>query len=114
MTTKVAFSPVIVLFGLLAWNARGDQPKSYSFNLRTESKIGEVNLQPGDYRLLVHNHDPKLLVRDRKGNEIEVNGKIDDVGAKFQSTMVFTNHDGGTAKIMEIRLGGSTMKVTFD
>jgi hypothetical protein len=102
----------LMVCGAFAWMARGDQPKGYGITLDSDCKMGGVELKAGEYRLLVHNHAPNVVIRDRRGNETEVTGRVDKLDQKVAHTMIMSNRADGVTKIVEIRAGAT--KVTFD
>ena len=98
------------LFVLLG-QARAD--KTYAFTLSDAAKAGSVQLKPGDYHLVLDNS--KVRFRELKtGNEFEVDAQIDNSATeKFQSTAIHSQRLEGATLITEIRLGGTTTRVTF-
>jgi hypothetical protein len=106
---------IVIALGFFAGSASADSPKSYRISLSTVSKIGTVELQPGDYKLLVDTHNPKVQFTEVNGGKtIELEAKVETVETKFESTAIHSNRADGTNRIIEIRIGGSKTKVAFD
>jgi hypothetical protein len=111
MTFKTCVVCVAIAIFLLAVPALAD--KSYQFTVSSAAKLGSLQLQPGEYSLVVDN--ATVRIRDlRTGDEFEVNAKIDDAAdKKFEHTEIHSTRDADTVLITEIRLGGTNMRVVF-
>jgi hypothetical protein len=111
MTFKTCIVSVAVALFLLAVPAFAD--KSYQFTVSSAAKLGSVQLQPGEYSLVLDNTTVRL--RDlRTGDEFEVTAKIDDTAdKKFDHTEIHSTRDADTVLITEIRLGGTNTRVVF-
>ena len=107
--TVILFVSALLL--VLIGPARAD--KSYRVTVSNVSKAGSVELQPGDYHLVLDN--AKGRFRELKsGKEFDVEAKIDDSAVeKFEQTAVHSRQGEGTMLISEIRLGGTKTKVVF-
>ena len=100
----------IVLF-LFALPARAD--KSYQFTVSNAAKLGSVQLQPGDYSLVLDNATVRLREL-RTGDEFEVTAKIDATAdKKFDRTEVHSTRVADSVLIKEICLGGTNTRVIF-
>jgi hypothetical protein len=111
MKTKIACIAVLLASGLLTAIANADQ--SYRFTLSNTSQIGNAELRPGDYKLIVDG--PKVVVTEiTTGKSIEVEAKVESADKKFAATEVHTKLVDGVSQISEIRIGGSTTRVSFN
>jgi hypothetical protein len=107
-TEFVLFSAVLFV---LVGTAMAD--KSYPVKVTDAAKAGSIQLQPGDYELVLDNS--RVLFRELKtGKEFEVDAKIDESAAKkYASTALHSSRVDGAMLITEIELGGTKTKVTF-
>ena len=87
--------------------------KSYQVTLSSAAKIGSVQFQPGEYKLVLDDSSAHFT-QVKTGEEIEVPAKIDDTAEKkFESTAIHSNSASGETLITEIRLGGTKTRVAF-
>ncbi|MGB9605998.1 MAG: hypothetical protein ACPL88_08990, partial [Bryobacteraceae bacterium] len=68
-------------------------------------------LKPGEYRLQLQ--DGKVVIRAGK-QRVEAPVKVEQADSKFSSTSVRYAAAEGKARIQEIRLGGTNLKLVFD
>ncbi len=85
--------------------------KTYSLILFQPSVVAGTELKPGEYRLEVQ--DGKAVIRSGKVR-VEAPVKVETVDSKFSSTSVRYAGGEGTARIQEIRLGGTNLKLVFE
>ena len=111
MKTKMTCIAILLAFGFLTATARADQ--SYRFSLSTASKIGNAELRPGDYKLVV-DASKVVLTELSTGKSIEVAAKVEDMDQKIAATEVHSNEVDGVSQIREIRIGGSKTKIAFE
>ena len=110
---KTICALMLLAAGLTTGAARADSPKGYRVVL-TESKIGGLNVEAGEYRLLVHPDEQKIQLVPRKGGDpIDVAGKVENADVKYQNTEVRSQSTGGVHEIVEIRIGGTKLRVNF-
>jgi len=117
MSSKLKCLAFAVALGFFAGDAQGDKPKTCQIRISTVSKIGTHELQPGDYRVAVHMHDPKPMAHFtnlQTGDEFQLEAKVEVVGEKFDNTEVHADTVDGVKQIREIRIGGSRTRVVFD
>jgi hypothetical protein len=87
--------------------------KSYRVTMSGPAKIGSVQLQPGEY-ILVLDDSSAHFTEVKTGEEFEVLAKIDDTAEKkFESTAIHSTRANGETLITEIRLGGTRTRVAF-
>ena len=101
---------ILALIGLISI-AYADQ--TCNIKLSNVSKIGDVEFQPGEYKLSIDT--PKVsLTHVNSGKEVELQAKVEQSDAKFDVTSIYSTLVDGGSKITEIRIGGSKTRVTFD
>jgi len=99
---------LIAAFGLLAATASAEEPKSYRLQL-SAAKVGTAALDGGQYKLFIHRDGSEPTVRfihEKTGNEISV-------PAKVETEVHTTTEVNGAPQILEIRIGGTTLRVSF-
>jgi len=85
--------------------------KSYTVTFLVPATIGGTQLSAGDYRFQVQ--DQKIVIKHgRKTTEAAV--KVETGEAKYPSTTVRYNMDGGQNKVEEIHVGGTNMKLVVE
>lgn len=111
MNNVMRYLAIPVLLGLSTGVALAD--KTYNVTLGSASKIGNVEFKPGTYRLVVDS--PKVRFTEVKsGTEIELEAKVDEGDTKFNNTSVHLRNIDGVDQILEIRIGGSRIRIAFD
>ena len=87
--------------------------KHYEVSIHNQAKAGTIQLQPGDYILVLD--DSKVRLRELKtGKEFEVAAEVDNSSEKkFKNTTIHSRLLDGTTLITEIRLGGTKTRVAF-
>jgi hypothetical protein len=108
-------NPAAFLLGaaLLVTGAFADEPKNYKINVPNQARIGQAEVQPGEYKIIVD--APKVqMVHVKSGKTIDVNAKIETAEAKFDNTAVASTNVDGVRRIVEIRIGGSKTKLSFE
>ncbi len=111
MKTKMTCIAILLAFGLLTVAANADQ--NYRITLNAASKIGNAELQPGEYKVAVD--APKVVLTELKtGKSVELEAKIENMDEKFDRTEVHSNVVDGVNRINEIRIGGSKTKLAFN
>ncbi len=104
MLKRVSF-----LFLLLAVAIAG--AKTYSVTLFQPSRVAGTELKPGEYRVEVQ--DGKVVIRSGK-LRVEAPVRVETAESKFSSTSVRYTDTEGAARIQEIRLGGTNLRLVFD
>lgn len=74
------------------------------------SVINGNELKAGEYK--VELKDNKAFIRQGK-QTVEADVKVEDMDSKFSSTSVRYSTADGKARVSELRLGGTRMKVVF-
>lgn len=111
MRLKTVFVLLSTVLFVLVGEARAD--KSYQVKVTTAAKAGSVQLQPGDYHLVLDNS--RILFRELEtGKEYPVEAKIDDSAEKkFENTAIYSRQKEGAMLITKIELGGTKTTVAF-
>jgi hypothetical protein len=111
MKTKMTCIAILLAFGFLTATAMADQ--SYRITLSNASKIGNAELKPGDYKLVVD--APKVVLTElRTGQSIELEAKVENMDEKVDNTEIHSNSVDGVSQINEIRIGGSKTRIVFN
>jgi len=84
--------------------------KSYTLRLFETATVAGKELPPGEYKVEVVNQ--KAILRNGK-IDAEVPVKVEDGNTRYDTTTVRLGKDGGTARIEEIRLGGTRTRLVF-
>ena len=85
--------------------------KSYGIILSNSTKVGTLQLKPGEYRVKVDGVNAVFTDRDYKTFTTPV--KVETNDKKFDATRVESTKDGDTDRVVEIDLGGSATKLGF-
>lgn len=105
MHKKIAVS--LLLFALaVAYGAT-----SYHVNLEKPAVLAGTELKAGDYKLEVNGN--KAVIKNGKST-VEADVAVENNKTKFQRTSTCClSDDGSKYQLQEIRVGGTTMKLTF-
>jgi len=115
MTISMKWLCAIVAVGLFAGSALADEPKTYRITIGSASTIGSTELQPGDYKLVVDTHEPKVQLRHvNSGKTTELEAKVETGDRKHDNTAITSDRSSGSNRITQIRIGGSKIQVTFN
>lgn len=110
---KKVFVFALALSGILVSMARADDPKSYSVAL-APMRVGTIDLQKGDYQLLIHRDDMTAQLRSMKtGDVIDLPAKVTTADQKYSSTEIHTQDENGVKRVIEIRIGGTAYRIAF-
>ena len=84
--------------------------KTYSIKLFSPAAIGNSQLKSGEYKLELKG-DHVLVKGEKVAGEFPV--QVENEARKFDETSVSTSLEGGSSRIQEIRLRGTTVKLVF-
>ena len=84
--------------------------KTYTITLHQPALAGSTELKAGDHRVQLV--DGNAVVIDGKA-AVRVPVKVETAGEKYAETTVRIEGGEGKARLMEIRLGGSTTKLVL-
>ena len=105
---KIKFFIGFAILGLSLASA-----KSYEISVDTVSKAGDVQLQPGAYKVTFDGAKVKFT-DENSGKSVETNATIETNGkAKFDATAVETEQKDGVTTVHEIDLGGTRTDIKF-
>ncbi|HUI54810.1 MAG TPA: hypothetical protein VLY04_07550 [Bryobacteraceae bacterium] len=104
---SLLFAGVLAIFTLSIASA-----KTYEITLSSPTKVGSVQLKPGEYRLTVSGSKATFFeVQSAKSFTTEV--KVETTNTKFDSTKIDSAKQGDTSVIKDIQLGGSKTQIDF-
>jgi hypothetical protein len=83
----------------------------YNVTLYEKSTLGGTELKPGDYKVEI-NGDKARIYNKKQSAEAPV--KMESGKEKFNTTAVRYSNAQGQYKVIEIRLGGTSTRLTFD
>ena len=105
---KIKFLIGFALLGLSLASA-----KSYEISVDSVSKAGDVQLQPGLYKVSIDGAKVKFTA-ETSGKSVETNATVDTANkSKFDTTSLETEQVKGVTTIHEIDLGGTLTKIKF-
>jgi hypothetical protein len=86
--------------------------KTYDISFSSATKVGSVQLKPGEYRMAVNGS--KVTFTDVNTlKAVSTDGKVENTDTKFSDTKVDSINDGSTSVVKDIELGGSKTKIDF-
>lgn len=86
--------------------------KSYSLTLGEKVQAGDVEIQPGQYNVVLEASKVRFT-EINSGKTYEAPATVEDAAKKFNTTAINSHDANGVTKIDEIDLGGSTKKIEF-
>lgn len=87
--------------------------KSYEISVDTVSKVGDVQLQPGSYKVTLNGSTVKFTNED-SGKAVQTEGTVENnAKSKFDATALETEQNNGITTVHEIDLGGTRTDVKF-
>jgi len=87
--------------------------KSYEISVDNVTKAGDLQLQPGLYKVSVDGSKVKFTAED-SGKAVETTATVDSSNkSKFSSTALETEQVNGMTTIHEIDLGGTLTTIKF-
>jgi len=105
---KLKFLIGFALLGLSLASA-----KSYEISVDNVSKAGDLQLQPGLYKVSVDGSKVKFT-SETSGKSVETNATVDTTAKnKYDNTALETEQLNGVNTIHEIDLGGTLTKIKF-
>jgi len=109
MSTKLVL--VFVVLALVASAGTATKMEVYRFTLKDPAALNGLLLQPGDYKLVVH--DNRATVTGPDGQTAEVTVKKETAPSKFDTTALTIEVKNSKPEISEIDFGGSKTKLYF-
>jgi hypothetical protein len=87
--------------------------KSYEISVDTVSKVGDIQLQPGAYKVTLDGSKVKFT-DENSGKSVEATGTVETTAkSKFDATSVETEQKNGATVVHEIDLGGTRTNIKF-
>jgi hypothetical protein len=86
--------------------------KSYSLTIGDKVQAGTVELQPGEYTLVLEQSKVRFT-EVNTGKTFEAAVTVEDAAKKFSSTAINSHDANGVTKVDEIDLAGTTKKIEF-
>jgi CO dehydrogenase/acetyl-CoA synthase delta subunit len=86
--------------------------ETYKFEISDKVKVGQTELKAGRY--LVDVDGSKAVLKDKKGNAIEVKTSVEQAPSKVKATMLGMTRNDGVQRLESITLGGTDIKVKFE
>lgn len=83
--------------------------KTYDITIQQPTKAGDVELQPGQYKLKLENS--QAVFTDSHDKSFTVPAKVENVDRKFPYTSIESANQGGMDTIQAIDLGDSKTQV---
>jgi len=87
--------------------------KTYSITIYDRCLAGNVQVQPGDYRLKLEGTTAVFTNQDT-GKSFQANVSVQNVPRKFDETAIDMTKVAGEERIEEIHLGGTRMDIKFN
>ena len=86
--------------------------KTYSIVLANPTMAGSVQLKAGEYKVKV-NGSNAVFTEVNSDKSVTAPTKVENSDKKYDQTTVQTTNEGGSDRLTEIDLGGSTTKLSF-
>src|SRR5689334_13767804 len=102
---------VSVLCALAATAGTVPNAPVYRFTLAQPASVNGAVLQPGNYKVAVH--EAKAIVTSEEGRVVEAPVKVEAAPSKFATTAVTIEVRDGKPVLVELDLGGRKTKLLF-
>jgi len=86
--------------------------KSYELTLSGVTKVGSIELKPGQYTLKIAGNNA-VFTSEETAKSFTTAVKVENTDKKFDTTQVNASKEGSTDVVKEIELGGSKTKLDF-
>jgi hypothetical protein len=86
--------------------------KNYELTLSSTTKVGNIELKPGQYTLKVQG-DKAIFTFVDTAKQFTTNVKVEATDQKFETTRVDANKNGNVDVVKDIELGGSKTRLQF-
>lgn len=86
--------------------------KNYELTLSSTTKVGNLQLKPGQYTLKVQNGKAVFTFVDT-AKQFSTDVKVEETNQKFDTTRVDANKEGAVDVVKDIELGGSKTRLQF-
>jgi hypothetical protein len=104
-------SKILIGFALLGLSIAS--AKSYEISVDNVAKAGDVQLQPGLYKVSITGSKVRFT-DENSGKSVETTATVESNGkTKYDNTALESEQVNGVAKIHEIDLGGTATRLKF-
>lgn len=86
--------------------------KNYELTLSSTTKVGNIELKPGQYTLKVQG-DKAIFTFVDTAKQFTTNVKVEATDQKFETTRVDASKQGSVDVVKDIELGGSKTRLQF-
>lgn len=86
--------------------------KTYSVTLFGPAVVAGTELKAGEYKLTLSDGNKVVMTNGKASVESVV--KVEESETKYSSTSIRVNNEGGKARVQQIRLGGTKLRLVFD
>jgi hypothetical protein len=86
--------------------------KNYELTLSGVTKVGNIQLKPGQYTLKVNGNNA-VFTNEETAKTFTTPVKVENTDKKFDTTQVNAVKEGATDVVKDIQLGGSKTKLDF-
>jgi hypothetical protein len=86
--------------------------KNYELTLSSTTKVGNLELKPGQYTLKVQG-DKAIFTFVDNAKQFTTTVKVENTDQKFETTRVDANKNGNVDVVKDIELGGSKTRLQF-
>ncbi len=86
--------------------------KNYELTLSSTTKVGSLELKPGQYTLKVQG-DKAIFTYVDTAKQFTTNVKVEATDQKFETTRVDASKTGNVDVVKDIELGGSKTRLQF-
>jgi hypothetical protein len=100
----------VAVLALSAFAVAG--PKTYDLVVSNAVKAGDVQLQPGEYKLKLEGSNA-VFTDTQTGKSLTVGVKVENTDRKYDATALDTTKQGAVEQVTSIELGGSKIKLEF-
>jgi hypothetical protein len=111
MTLKAIWLLPFAALGLLVSSAQADDATRARLTLPS-AKIGAESIEAGQYKVLIEGQSVKLT-EESTGKTVALQVKVENGDKKYNATEVHSENVGGVTRILEIRIGGSKVRLDF-
>ena len=109
MSRKLVLATIV--FALSGMAGTVPNGATYRFTLAQPASVNGAVLQPGNYKVAIH--DSNAIVTNEDGKAVEAAVKVETAPTKFATTAVTIEVHNNKPVIVEVDLGGRKTKLLF-
>jgi len=116
LKTLAFLTALLVLFctGIAsAADAAKSKAKSHAFTIVSDTKVGDVVLTRGDYKVKVEGANA-IFKNEENGKTVSAPVKVEQASETFDKTMLHTMQDGSANRLTAIELKGTQTLLKFN